>query len=456
MERKYVSGKAELIILYGRRRIGKTELLRKFLEKKAGIYFLGRLESPRETIKRFNISLLEFFKDTELASKMLRNWDDILDYIAEKSKKTRLLVVFDEFPFIIEKYPAITSILQDKWDSKLRHTKVMLVLCGSSIGMMEKHTISYKSPLYGRRTGQWMVDKLRIKHLKEFLPNYSIEDLVIVYSCVDTIPGYVAKFEQSNVWHNIKEKILTKGEFLYEEIEILLREELRDPSNYMTILSAIASGATKFNEIHNLTHLDKSLLSKYLYILERLNIVEKEFPIISPTKKMLKRKGALYFLKDNFFDFWLNFVYPNKQELERGNIDEILKKIKQNINTYLGKKFERFVKELIIDTGIFSYTKIGRWWFKDKEIDIVALNDEKKQILFGECKWQANVNAEKIVKELAEKAQFVQWFNNEREESFAVFAKSFKKRVKSFEGKPVYCFDLKDLEKLFKARKRKV
>ena len=453
LERKYNSGKAELIIIYGRRRIGKTEILRKFLENKDGIYFLGRLEAPRESIRRFNITLLDFFKDTMLAKNMLRSWDEILDYIAQKSEEKRLVVVFDEFPFLIEKFPEITSVLQDKWDSKLKYTKLMLILCGSSIGMMEKHTLSCQSPLYGRRTGQWTVDKLKIKHLKEFFPHYTIENLIIVYSCIDTIPGYLVKFDpEKSVWGNIKEKILTKGEFLYEEVEILLREEFRDPSNYMTILSAIASGANRFNEIHNLTKLDKSLLSKYLYILEKLNIIEKEFPVIFPTKKIMRRKGFLYTLKDNFFNFWLNFIYPNKQELERWNADETLEKIKRTINTYLGKTFEQFIKEFLIETKLFSFTKIGKWWHKDNEIDIVGLNEKTKEILLCECKWKEKVNAKKVCRELAEKAQYVQWNNEERKESLAVFAKSFSKRIGEFEGRKVYCFDLKDLEKTIKGK----
>ena len=173
LERKYASKEAELIILHGKRRIGKTELILNFIKNKKAIYFLGRLESRAETIKRFNNTLMEFFRDIELAKRPLRSWDEIFDYLGEKIKN-RLVVIFDEFPFIVEKFPEIISILQDKWDSKLRKTKIMLVLCGSSISMMEKHTLSYKSPLYGRRTGQWMVDKLKVKHLPEFFPNYTL------------------------------------------------------------------------------------------------------------------------------------------------------------------------------------------------------------------------------------------------------------------------------------------
>ena len=321
--------------------------------------------------------------------------------------------------------------------------------------MMERHALSYKSPLYGRRTGQWMVDKLKVKHLPEFFPNYTLEDLLIVYSCLDTIPGYLTKFSpKKKVWDNIKEKILTKGEFLYEEIEILLREEFRDPSNYMSIISAIAGGMNKFNEIYQFTGLDKSLLSKYLYILEseRLRIIERKFPITSSIKKKIKSKNASYALKDNFFDFWLRFVYPFKQELEEGESDTVLERIKREINAYLGNKFENFVEAVLKETGIFRFTKIGKWWHKDKEMDLVALNEKAKEILFVECKWQSKVNALKIVRELAEKSQYVQWRNKERKESFAIFAKSFSKKINEFEGRKVYCFDLRELEKVLKKK----
>ncbi|MFH1774457.1 MAG: ATP-binding protein [Methanobacteriota archaeon] len=442
-ENKYLSNNAELIILYGRRRIGKTELLLQFIKNKKALYFLGRLESKKDTIKRFNYLLIDFFKDTELVKTSLKDFDDIFGYLAEKSKKSRLVVVMDEFPFIIEKFPEVISVLQDKWDSLLKETKIMLVLSGSSVSMMEKYALDYKSPLYGRRTGQWLLDKLGIECLKEFLP-YSIQDLVLVYSCLDTIPGYLVKFSpEVDVWRNIKDKILSKGEFLYDEVEVLLREELRDPSNYMSIISSIAGGTTTFNEIYTRTQLDKSLLSKYLFILEKLGIVEKIVPVTETYKGKLKAKGALYFLRDNFFDFWFKFVYLNKQQLEAGKTELVLEDIRNN--DYVAKKFELFVKEAAPKLRIMEITRIGKWWHKDKEIDIVALNEKTKEILFCECKWQDRVNAEKVLQELKEKAEFVDWNKQGRKEYYAVFAKSFNKKIKE---KNIFCFDLRDLENL--------
>jgi hypothetical protein len=447
LEKKYLSEQAELIVLYGRRRIGKTELLLHFAEGKKVLYFLGRLESKADTLRRINNLFIDSFKDLGLLRTALRTWDDVFDYLAEKSRTSRIVVVFDEFPFIIEKFPEVISVLQDKWDNVLKKTKLMLILSGSSISMMEKYAINYKSPLYGRRTGQWQLNKLKIRHLKEFFPEYAVEDLLLVYSCLDTIPAYLVKFSpRANVWENIKDKMLSKGEFLYEEIEVLLREELRDPSNYMSILSAVAGGLTSFNEIYTRTQLDKSLLSKYLFILERLGVVEKIMPVTEGYKSKLKAKG-LYVLKDNFFDFWFRFVYPNKQMLEGGKTDLVLKQMKKEMNRYLGVKFEGLVREIVPEMNIMDVTRVGRWWHKDEEIDVVALDEGKKEILLAECKWQDDVDALKILNELKEKSTHVDWQKAKRKETFAIFARSFKRRIKE---KNVFCFDLRDIESLLR------
>ncbi len=444
LEEKYNSDKAELIILYGRRRIGKTELLRQFIGNKTHIYFLGRLESKEDTIKRFNNSLLDLFKDLSLAKRRLANWDEIFDYLWEKTQEERIIIALDEFPFIVEKFPEIVSLLQDKFDNLFIKSRVMIILCGSSISMMEKYAVDYKSPLYGRRTGTWLVDKLDLKYLVDFFPTYTLEDLLIVYSCLDTIPGYLVKFSPStSVWENIRQAMLSKGEFLYDEVEILLREELRDPSNYLSILTAIAGGATSLSEIHSRTMLDKSLLSKYLFILEKLGMVEKVLPVIASYKGRLKAKGSAYYLKDNFIDFWLRFVYLNKSDLEIGRADEVNSRIKREINTFLGRKFEQFIMKLI--PAVFpSFQTAGRWWHRDREIDLVALNEEAKEILFCECKWQERVDAAKVIAELKAKASYVQWNSGKRKEHYAIFAKSYKEKIKTQDE---MLFDLKDIEK---------
>jgi AAA+ ATPase superfamily predicted ATPase len=320
-----------------------------------------------------------------------------------------------------------------------------MILSGSSVSMMEKHALSYKSPLYGRRTGQWSLRKLEPKYLASFFPDYPFEDLLLVYSSLDMIPGYLVQFNRGlSVWENVQSRMLSKGEFLYEEVEILLREELRDPSNYMSILASIAGGLTTFSEIHSQTGLDKSMLSKYISVLEKLAIVGKSVPVTEGYKKKLKARGGLYSMRDNFFDFWFRFVYPNVSQLETGQTREVLSSIKRDINPFLGRKFEAFITESF---PLFfpNLPVVGRWWHKGEEIDVVALNDKTKEILFCECKWQNNVDGSKVLKELKEKAEHVSWKVRGRVEHYCIFAKSFSRR-------PEDCsfFDLKDVEKIFR------
>jgi len=445
LEKKFKSASAELLILYGRRRIGKTELINKFLENRGGIYFLGRLESRADTLKRLNYVLMDFFKDVSLSRSPIRDLDEFFEYLAGKSGK-RLVIAIDEFPFIVERFPECLSVLQDKWDSLLKNTRIMVILSGSSVGMMEKYAINYESPLYGRRTGQWHLKKLNIGSLKEFFPKYSAEDLFIVYSFIDTIPGYLVRFDPDvGVWENIKERILSRGESLYEEVEVLLREEMRDPSNYMSILSSIAGGCTSFNEVHTRTTLDKSMLSKYLYVLEKLGITERILPVTGTYKSRLKAKGSLYLIKDNFFDSWFRFVFLNKQELERGQREKVLDYIKANVNGFLGKKFEDFSMEFLYDTNPINFTMMGRWWLKDNEIDIAALNEKTKEIVFFECKWKdlTAKKAESILEELKVKSKYVNWNRKKRKEHFGIIAKKIEGKA-TLRKKGYLAFDLKD------------
>lgn len=401
LEEHYKSGMAEFVVLYGRRRVGKTELIQKFLEGKRSLYFIGRTESKEDTLSRINLSISKAFSDFSLVEKPLRNWDHIFEYLSEKLKNERMIIVFDEFPFIADKFPEILSVLQDKWDSLLRKTGIFIILCGSSIGMMEDRILSYKSPLYGRRTGQWKLLPLRFKAIREFFPGYGIEELVEVYGVLDSIPGYLVKFDDKiSVIENIKKSVLSKGEFLYEEVEHLLREEFRDVSNYLSIISSVAGGASSFNDIYTKTHLDKSLISKYLYTLEKLNIIKKMFPVTAGSKDMFKTKKGLYSVSDNFFRFWLAYVYQNKNSLETGNLSEALESIKKGFNSYLGFVFEDVCRQFLEEAKPASFSRIGIWWHKNVEIDLIGLNDRTKEILFCECKWQDRVNPDKILPEL--------------------------------------------------------
>ncbi|MBI5871485.1 ATP-binding protein, partial [archaeon] len=433
-----------------------------FLQDKKGLYFLASTEGDKENINNFKIKVSELIGDSSFAEIDFKDWFSLFETLSKninflvKKKKDKLVICFDEFPYLISYNSAIPSIFQRIYDLILKNLNLMLILNGSSISMMEEEVLSEKSPLYGRRTGQWQLQPLSFVFFKNFF-NYKIADLMNCWFVLGGIPEYLLHFDPSvTFWENVKNEILTKGRYLYEDVEILLRIEFREPKNYKLIFKAIALGKTRLGEICNFTGLDKAMVSKYLDTLKNLYLIKEEIPVTAS----LKFKRRLFILADPYFNFWFRYVYPNKIDLEAYRCKEVLKKIKKDFPYYSGVMFERLVEDLIREKKLlkkFSFIEIGRQWgrlpkgSKDQsqyEIDICALDEQTKEILFAECKWQEGVNIYNILNELKEKAKYVDWHNNERKEYYAIFAKSFKKKLIEFDGKKVYCFDLEDIGKV--------
>ncbi|MEW6529181.1 MAG: ATP-binding protein [Candidatus Micrarchaeota archaeon] len=450
LERVYNKEGKQLIILYGRRRIGKTELITHFSSDKTSIYFLADKRGTVKNAERFAEICAVHFDDVRPD---VKGFDDVFTYIKNRVKKEKIIVIIDEFSYLVEKDESIPSVFQLIFDEILKETNILLILAGSSVSMMYRGALSYESPLYGRRSGDWMLKAMSFQQIKKFYPKLSIEEMIKTYAIVGGIPAYATHFQSNGIngiFESIKFNILTKGEYLYNEPEVLLKEELRDPSSYFSILEAMTSSA-KLTDIANAARIPAKDMPKYLKILEDLEIVYKITPI---TEK--KSKKSLYFIKDNFFSFWFKFIYPKKSELESGQIESVLSLIKRDFNTYVGKVFEQVCKEYVEQKKIVPFSKIGKWWgySRDKkmnerimeEIDIVSIDENTGNILFGECKWQENVNAVDLTIELAEKASFVDWKKDSRKPTLVIFAKSFSKRIIQTENSVlVYCFDLKDL-----------
>lgn len=431
-----------LIIIYGRRRVGKTELINQFISNKPGIYFLADERRDLSNLKELQNIMGSYLNDSLFTKANIISWHELFDEFA-KLAKNKPVIVIDEFPYLIHGNDAIPSLFQKIWDLNLAKREICLILLGSSIRMMEKHTLEYGAPIYGRRTAQLKVLPLKFKHLKEFFPKKEAEELIKIFSITDGIPLYIKKFDADlGFINNLRYNVFSVGKFLYDEAEVLLKEELREVANYFAILKSIASKRSRFNDIALGTNLDKTLISKYLSNLLKLHIIRKEFPVTE--KKELR--DTRYIFSDNYYNFWFRFVYPYKTLIESNKQEELLKIIKDDLNIYCSFVFENVCKQFLEDAGLpFTIIKIGRWWHKDKEIDIVALNDLTKEIMFVECKWQENVNARKILEELKEKNKYVQWHNDKRKEHFCIIAKSFKKKL---DKKECLCFDLKDMEKV--------
>lgn len=447
LEERWKSKKAEFLVIYGRRRVGKTALIDHFIENKYGIRLLGRTESEKNQLTRFSDDLSKFLKDEYLTLNPFQNWDAFFSYLAEKTKDKKCIIAIDEFPYLLDSNKSLPSTLQDHWDRHLKNSKIFLILCGSSMSMMVEKVLGHKSPIYGRRTGQIKMEPMNFFNSSKFFYNFDIKELVYAYSILGGTPGYLMEFDdKKSIFQNINEKFLRKDRFLYQDAEFTLKEELKEPKFYFSILRAIALGKTKISEIMNETGLEKGIVGKYLSVLIDLDMIKREVPITE--KHMHKSRKGIYLLKDNFYRFWFNFIFPNIEEIEMKRNDSLMEnKIKPELNKYTSYIFEDICKEWLWKLNIFNYDRIGKWWDRENEIDIVALNENEKKILFAECKWQDNVNADDISNELKKKSELVEWNIKKREEYFAIFAKSFKKKTAQ---NNVFLFDLKDTEKLIK------
>lgn len=437
LDEKYRSDKFQFIPIYGRRRIGKTELILQFIKDKKAIYFLATAGTKKENIERFKAAAKHLIDLSPLKD----DWETIFEYI-KNNLKEKVIIVIDEFPYLVETEKGLSSIFQASVDLHLKGSDLFLILCGSSLSMMYRDVLSYRAPLYGRRTGQIHLKKLGFKDTTDFFEK-PFEEIINIYAICGGVPAYLNEFrEKRPLFQLVEEKILAKNVILREEVPFLLRQEFRDPKIYMAILSAISLGFRNLGKIISYCGLgSKTGIMPYLHALEALGHIKREVPV---TEGARSRKG-LYFINDRFFEFWFKFVRRNYDLVER-DVKKAVEKIRPEFGEHVGFVFEDVCKEALLELGTPTFTKIGRWWRRGEEIDIVALDEKEKQILFAECKWQSKVDAEKVLKALKEKAELVEWRLGKRKECYAVFAKSFKEE---FQEPNVMLFDLERLERIF-------
>ena len=445
LERFWQEDQAQFIVIYGKRRIGKTELIKQFIKEKPHIYFLAQKIIEHENLKLLGESVGEFFNDEILARNGFENWNWFFQYL-QKHSNNKLILIIDEFPYLAEANKGISSIFQAGWDEQLKKTSIFLILCGSSISMMEEEVLSYRAPLYGRRTGQIFLRPFLYQEARKFYPQSTFEYCLQIYSIAGGNPSYLKRFNPKlSIDRNIKDKILQPEEFLYNEIEFILREELREPRNYFAILKAIALSRNRIIKIVNETGLDKSILHKYLFILEDLHIIQKEVPVTE--KNPLKSRKGIYKFQDQFFKFWFKYILPNKGYIEEEKIDLVLKRIKKDFNQLVAENYEKVAQEIIknYETRFFPINKIGRWWDRNEQIDIVALNEEEDKILFCEVKWRNKPVGINIYEDLKRKTEKVERKKERRKEYFAFFSKTgFTEKMKQIAKEEKVVLFIKD------------
>lgn len=412
LQDRYEEKKGQLIVLYGRRRVGKTETLREFCRKKPHVFFSCTQSTDRVQLARFSKQMLREDIPARQYVSEFSDWEKafraILDLPYGDKKK---LVVMDEFPYMCRGNKSIPSILQNLWDAEFRDSNVMLILCGSAMSFIEKELLAEKNPLYGRATGIYKMNKMGFYDAARFFPDYSEKDKVLAYAVLGGIPHYLNQFSQQlSVAENIKRNILTKGSVLYSEVEFLLHQELRETPVYNSIIEAVALGSTKLNDISQKSLVeDTSKTSVYLKNLTELGIVVREFSVDAGTKERANTSRGMYRLTDNFFRFWYTFGFANLSQLEDGDVEGVYEYlVAPALHEFASLAFEdacrEFVRELQKKNALpFRYTRMGRWMGKttvrdknaesglriaETEIDLLGIGRDAQEYLVGECKFK--------------------------------------------------------------------
>ena len=383
------------VVIYGRRRIGKTTLIKQFIKSKTAFYFLATKEVESQSMKRFAGVIARTTGNSVMQKAAFSDWLDLFQAVADYKPNEKKVLVIDEFPYLVKVNDSFPSILQNAWDEILKDSNVMLILCGSLISMMKKHALSYESPLYGRRTAQMRIAPLPFTTVYEN-QKLSFEEAAEQYSITGGVPKYMEFFSDGQpLYEQIKENVLSKNGFLYEEPNFLLTDEVQVPTNYFSIIKVIADGNHKLGTIAGILGLETSALTPYLKTLSELGFIEKQVPVTERNAE--KTRKGLYFISDNFLRFWFRYVYPYKGELELDNtqisLDELDKDFKEKFVAFAYKDickeiFARLCSDKAID---FTPSKIGSYWLNDKsgntQIDVMAVDTVNKRLFAGECKY---------------------------------------------------------------------
>ncbi|MBQ2445667.1 MAG: ATP-binding protein [Oscillospiraceae bacterium] len=392
LENLYRSDKFEFAVIYGRRRVGKSALINQFIGNRKAIYFMGVESNEKQNLENFSKSILEYSNGIETES-TFPSFQAALEYVFRLAEKERLILAMDEYPYVARSSKSLASTLQLLIDKYHQSSKLMLILCGSSMSYMEDQVLAYKAPLYGRRTAQMKIMPFDFGEVCRYFGYMPGEDKALLYGIVGGTPQYLLQMDsEKTVEENIKDTFLNPVSFLYEEPINLLKQEVREPSVYTAIIAAIAGGASRMSEISTKVGEETSVCTAYLKNLVSLGIVQRE----TPYGETASRK-TIYAIEDNMFRFWYRFVLGNNSLIARGATDLVYKRIEPHLSEYMGKVFEEICKQflwrqLLNGECPVEFSSLGRWWGTDPsakcqvEIDIMGEQD-KDTALFGECKW---------------------------------------------------------------------
>lgn len=427
LQSEYTRTGSSLVVLYGRRRVGKTTLISEFIKDKKALFFLASEESESQNRAAFKEKAAEFVDSDLLRAADIKNWDTIFRAIIDAHFDSKPIIVLDEFQYLGKTNPAFPSIFQRIWEEVLKEKSVMVILCGSLISMMESQTLAYSSPLYGRRTAQIRLKQIPFEYYQEFFPGKTRKELIEMYAITGGVPKYIELFSESNnIYSAIQKCILNRSGYLYDEPHFLLQQEVTEIGNYFSIIKAIAAGNSKLSAISAVLEIKATSLTKYLKTLIDLDILEREVPVTEENPE--KSKKGMYKIKDNYLRFWFAFVYPNMSFIESGHSRVVMNKIRKSlVSNHVAFVYEDVCREKMWELNAdnawsFNFTKLGRYWDSKIEIDVVGIDSEGKNLILGECKYWSESVGVNILSDLEKKAESVSWEKSCRKVWYVLFS----------------------------------
>ena len=450
LDRLFHSDQFEFAVVYGRRRVGKTALINEFVRDKKVIFFTGVETNEKQNLENFSKCIMEYATGVP-ADSYFSSFQAALEYVFELSAKKRLVLVLDEYPYVARASKSLASTLQLLIDKHKDTSKLFLVLCGSSMSYMEDHVLAYKAPLYGRRTAQLKIQPFDFFQACECMGHFSDFDKALAYGFIGGTPQYLMQIDDRlSIEENIKHTHLNPASSIFEEPNNLLKQEVREPAIYNAVITAIANGCSKMNEISTNIGEDTSVCASYMKNLILLGIVKKELPYGETSSRK-----TIYSIEDNMFRFWYRFVPENTSIISRGAADLAYQRIAPELPNYMGGVFEEICKQylwklLLNGTCAVNFNELGRWWGTNpktraqEEIDIMGA--DKDTALFGECKWTNEKVDLGVLETLAERSRLFHFKKN----YFYLFAKTgFSKGCieKAAEMGNVTLVSLKDMMK---------
>lgn len=430
------------VVVYGRRRIGKTTLLQEFLKNKKHFFYVFADAHKKDQLRDFKEQLANHLDDNTLKETDFNDWKGIFRYLQKTlDKKKQTFFWFDEISYAIKNDKTVPSALQEFIDHFLRQSQTHLFISGSLLSVILEQVLAEKSPLYGRRTQELFLEEIPFEYTKEFFRNnISFEEFFKIYLTIGGVPEYLTIAKNYGTHQLfVEEEFLRKEGYFYRELPFLLSSDFKEIRTYFSLLKAIAHRKTKPNKISNYAGIEQKSLHFYLDVLAQFGFIIRENPHDRP-------KEGMYLIKDPFIDAWFNFSDKNRTMIERTKATYQ----KSVVQEHLGKRFEQFIRNNLHKFIKEEFIFVSTWWYGAEEIDVFAQTNTGTTYL-GECKYQEKVDAKVLAQELLKKRQEIKKLEQQKIK-LVLFAKSFKRKISCIEDTPVLCFSLEDIKQLIKKR----